>query len=118
MLLFSGIIIALTAIIIARGINKGIERVSGVLTPLRFVILILLMIYSMFFADFGAAANFLFSIDWSKLTAAVVVTAFGQAFFSLGVGVGVLMMMGAYMKREYSITRGVLTVALAQGGWP
>jgi NSS family neurotransmitter:Na+ symporter len=45
----------------------------------------------------------------------VVVTAFGQAFFSLGVGVGVLMMMGAYMKREYSITRGVLTVAIAQG---
>jgi neurotransmitter:Na+ symporter, NSS family len=115
MLLFSGIIIALTAIIIARGINKGIERVSGVLTPLRFVILILLMIYSMFFADFGAAAKFLFSIDWSKLTPAVVVTAFGQAFFSLGVGVGVLMMMGAYMKREYSITRGVLTVAVAQG---
>ena len=58
MLLFSGIIIALTAIIIARGINKGIERVSGVLTPLRFVILILLLIYSMFFADFGAAAQF------------------------------------------------------------
>jgi NSS family neurotransmitter:Na+ symporter len=115
MLLFSGIIIALTAIIIARGINKGIERVSGVLTPLRFLILILLLVYSIFFADIGAAARFLFSIDWSKLTAAVVVTAFGQAFFSLGVGVGVLMMMGAYMKREYSITRGVLTVAVAQG---
>ncbi len=113
MLLFSGIIIAITAIVIARGINKGIERVSGVLTPLRFFILILLMIYSAIFADFGAAARFLFSIDWSKLTASVVVTAFGQAFFSLGVGV--LMMMGAYMKREYSITRGVLTVAVAQG---
>ena len=115
MLLFSGIIIALTAIIIARGINKGIERVSGVLTPLRFLILILLLIYSMFFADIGSAAQFLFSVDWSKLTPAVVVTAFGQAFFSLGVGVGVLMMMGAYMKREYSIARGVLTVAVAQG---
>ncbi|MEP7245123.1 MAG: sodium-dependent transporter [Gammaproteobacteria bacterium] len=115
MLLFSGIIIATTAVVIARGINRGIERVSGVLTPLRFVILICLMIYSAIFADFGAAARFLFSIDWSKLTASVVVTAFGQAFFSLGVGVGALMMMGAYMKREYSIARGVLTVAVAQG---
>lgn len=115
MLLFSGIIIATTAIVIARGINRGIERVSGVLTPLRFLILFLLLIYSAVFADFGRAASFLFSIDWSKLTPAVVVTAFGQAFFSLGVGVGVLMMMGAYMKREYSITRGVLTVAVAQG---
>ena len=115
MLLYSGIIIAATAAVIANGINKGIERVSGVLTPLRFVILFLLLIYSAIFADFGAAARFLFSIDWTKLTPAVVVTAFGQAFFSLGVGVGVLMMMGAYMKREYSITRGVLTVAIAQG---
>lgn len=115
MLLFSGIIIATTAIVIARGINKGIERVSGVLTPLRFVILFVLLIYSAIFADFGQAASFLFSIDWSKLTAGVVVTAFGQAFFSLGIGVGVMMMMGAYMKREYSITRAVITVACAQG---
>lgn len=115
MLLFSGIIVATTAVVIARGINKGIERVSGVLTPLRFVILFLLLIYSAIFADFGRAAGFLFSVDWSKLTAGVIVTAFGQAFFSLGIGVGVMMMMGAYMKREYSIARAVLTVALAQG---
>jgi NSS family neurotransmitter:Na+ symporter len=74
-----------------------------------------LLIYSAIFADFGQAGRFLFSVDWSKLTAGVVVTAFGQAFFSLGIGVGVMMMMGAYMKREYSITRAVFTVALAQG---
>ncbi|WP_129642470.1 sodium-dependent transporter [Peristeroidobacter agariperforans] len=115
MLLFSGIIIATTAVVIARGINKGIERVSGVLTPLRFVILFVLLIYSAIFADFGRAASFLFSVDWSKFSAGVVVTAFGQAFFSLGIGVGVMMMMGAYMKREYSITRAVFTVAVAQG---
>ncbi|HEX7012550.1 MAG TPA: sodium-dependent transporter [Steroidobacteraceae bacterium] len=115
MLLYSGLIVSVTAIVIARGINAGIERVSGVLTPLRFVILFLLLIYSAVFADFGRAAEFLFSLDWSKLNATVVVTAFGQAFFSLGIGVGVLMMMGAYMKREYSITRAVLTVSIAQG---
>jgi NSS family neurotransmitter:Na+ symporter len=115
MAIYSGIIIATTAIVIARGINKGIERVSGVLTPLRFVILLVLLIYSAIFADFGRAARFLFSTDWSKLTSEVVVLAFGQAFFSLGIGVGVMMTMGAYMKREYSISRAVLTVALAQG---
>ena len=115
MLLFSGIIIATTAIVIAKGIHNGIERVSGVLTPLRFVILIGLLIYSAIFADFGQAARFLFSTDWSKFSATVVVTAFGQAFFSLGIGVGVMMTMGAYMKREYSIARAVLTVAVAQG---
>jgi NSS family neurotransmitter:Na+ symporter len=115
MLFYSGLVLATTAVVVAGGVNKGIERVSGVLTPLRFAILICLLIYSIFFADIGAAFHFLFTIDWSRLTPAVVVTAVGQAFFSLGIGVGVMLTMGAYMKPEYSIPRAVFTVAIAQG---
>jgi neurotransmitter:Na+ symporter, NSS family len=115
MLGYSGAIVAVTVLVVAGGVNKGIERVSGVLTPLRFVILFLLLIYSIGFADIGAAFRFLFTIDWSRLTPAVVVTAAGQAFFSLGIGVGVMLTMGAYMKAEYSIPRAVFTVAFAQG---
>jgi neurotransmitter:Na+ symporter, NSS family len=115
MLGYSGAIVAVTSLIVAGGVNKGIERVSGVLTPLRFVILFLLLIYSICFADIGAAFRFLFTIDWGRLTPAVVVTAAGQAFFSLGIGVGVMLTMGAYMKAEYSIPRAVFTVAFAQG---
>lgn len=115
MLCYSGAILAITAVVVAGGVNKGIERVSGILTPLRFSILALLLIYSVGFADIGAAARFLFLVDWSRLSAGVVVTALGQAFFSLGIGVGVMLTMGAYMKAEYSIPRAVFTVAFAQG---
>ena len=115
MLFYSGVILALTAVVVAAGVNKGIERVSGVLTPLRFTILLGLLVYSIGFADIGAAARFLFVVDWSRLTPAVVVTAMGQAFFSLGIGVGVMLTMGAYMKPGYSIPRAVFTVAIAQG---
>jgi NSS family neurotransmitter:Na+ symporter len=115
MLGYSGAIVAVTSLIVAGGVNRGIERVSGILTPLRFVILILLLLYSIVFADIGAAFRFLFIADWSHLTAAVVVTAAGQAFFSLGIGVGVMLTMGAYMKAEYSIPQAVFTVAFAQG---
>jgi NSS family neurotransmitter:Na+ symporter len=115
MLLYSGAILAITAVIVAGGVNKGIERVSGVLTPLRLSILLLLLAYSVGFADIGTAFRFLFVADWSRLTAGVVVTAVGQAFFSLGIGIGVMMTMGAYMKAEYSIPRAVFTVAFAQG---
>ena len=115
MLFYSGLIIATTSFIVAHGVNKGIERVSGILTPLRFAILLLLLVYSAVHADFAAAARFLFIVDWSHLTPAVVVTALGQAFFSLGIGVGVMLTMGAYMKADYSIPRAVLTVAVAQG---
>jgi NSS family neurotransmitter:Na+ symporter len=102
-------------LVVAGGINKGIERVSGILTPLRFGILILLLAYSIGFADIRSAFRFLFTVDWSRLTPGVVVTAAGQAFFSLGIGVGVMLTMGAYMKAEYSIPRAVFTVAFAQG---
>ena len=115
MMLYSGVILAITAAVVAGGVNKGIERVSGILTPLRLGILGLLLIYSVCFADIGAAFRFLFIVDWSHLSAGVVVTAVGQAFFSLGIGVGVMLTMGAYMKAEYSIPRAVFTVAFAQG---
>ena len=115
MLLYSGAIVCITAVVVAGGVNKGIERVSGVLTPVRFAILTCLLIYSVSFADIGAAFRFLFIVDWSHLSAGVVVTAMGQAFFSLGIGVGVMLTMGAYMKPEYSIPRAVFTVAIAQG---
>lgn len=115
MLFYSGVIIAITAAVVAGGVNKGIERVSGVLTPARLTILVCLLIYSIGFADIGAAFRFLFIVDWTRLTPAVVVTAVGQAFFSLGIGVGVMLTMGAYMKPEYSIPRAVFTVAIAQG---
>ncbi len=115
MLFYSGVILAVTAVVVAFGINKGIERVSGVLTPLRLTILVCLLVYSIGFADIGAAARFLFTVDWSRLTPSVVVTALGQAFFSLGIGVGVMLTMGSYMKPGYSIPRAVFTVAIAQG---
>ncbi len=115
MLLYSGVIVAITAVVVGGGINKGIERVSGILTPVRLIILVCLLMYSIGFADIGAAMRFLFIVDWTRLTADVLVTAAGQAFFSLGIGVGVMLTMGAYMKPEYSIPRAVFTVAIAQG---
>jgi neurotransmitter:Na+ symporter, NSS family len=115
MLACSGFFIALTTIIVAHGVNKGIERVSGILTPLRFVILIGLCGYAAIVGNTAAAARFLLSFHWDRMNADVVVIAVGQAFFSLGVGAGVLMTVGAYMKREYSIVKSVFTVAIAQG---
>ncbi|NKF22616.1 sodium-dependent transporter [Solimonas marina] len=115
MLACSGAFVIATCFVVAQGVNRGIERVAGVLTPLRFAILIGLFVYALCFADVGAAARFLFTIDFSKLNWHIVIVAVGQAFFSLGIGVGTMMTMGAYMRAEYSIPRAVITVAVAQG---
>jgi NSS family neurotransmitter:Na+ symporter len=115
MLACSGFFIFLTTLTVAHGVNKGIERVSGILTPLRFVILIGLCAYASIVGNTSAAADFLLSFHFDRLTLKVILAAVGQAFFSLGVGAGVMMTVGAYMKREYSIVKSVFTVAIAQG---
>jgi len=115
MLACSGFFVVITAWVIGFGVNRGIERVAGILTPLRFAIMIALFIYAVCFADVGHAAKFLFTFKLSDLNWHIFIVAVGQAFFSLGIGVGVMMTMGAYMKAEYSIPKAVVTVAVAQG---
>ena len=116
MAFYEAIFIALTAVIVAQGLHKGIERVLKWLTPGLFVILLMLFVYAIVAADFAAGFAFLFKPDFSKLTAEIVLMAVGQAFFSLGVGVGVMMTIGAYMKKDFSIVRSAIVVAVADGG--
>lgn len=111
-LLFLG----LTAITVAAGIRRGLERVLRWLTPALFVILLLLLGYAIFAGDFSAGAAFLFLPDFSKLDTQTVLLAVGQAFFSLGIGLGVLLTIGAYMDHGSSIVKASIVVALADGG--
>jgi len=95
--------VAMTVWVVARGINKGIERASKILMPALFGVIIVLVIYGMVSADFGAAARFLFNTDFSAVTGESFLVALGQALFSLGVGVGLMITYAAYMPRDYSL---------------
>lgn len=110
------IFLGLTAVTVAAGVRKGLERVLRLLTPALFVILLVLLVYAMFAGDFAAGARFLFMPDFSRLNAHTVLMAIGQAFFSLGIGLGVLLTIGAYMDRKSSIVRASVIVAAADGG--
>lgn len=116
-MIFSQLIfLGLTAATVAAGIRGGLERVLRWLTPALFVLLILLLAYGVLAGDFAAGATFLFVPDFSKLSAETVLLAVGQAFFSLGIGLGVLLTIGAYMDRDSSILRASCIVALADAG--
>jgi len=110
------IFLFLTAATVAAGIRKGLERVLRFLTPALFVILLVLLLYAIFAGDFAAGARFLFMPDFSRLNAHTVLMAIGQAFFSLGIGLGVLLTIGAYMDRKSSIVRASIVVAAADAG--
>ncbi len=106
-----GAFIALTAFIVARGIKGGIEVAVKYLMPAFFVMLLGIVVFSAISGDFVAAARFLFEPDFSKLGFDDMLSALGQAFFSIGVGVGLMITYGAYLDRNQDIPSSAGIVA-------
>lgn len=107
--------VAATGWIVAKGVQGGLEKSTSWMTPALFIILGALVIYAMFAGDFSQGFHFLFNPDFSKITPKVVLAAFGQAFFSLGIGVGVMLTYGAYMPRTSSILKSSIIISLSDG---
>jgi NSS family neurotransmitter:Na+ symporter len=103
--------IALTVIVVARGVSSGIERVSKFMMPALFIILTILTIYNMITGAGAEAASFLFKPDFSKINGSVALMAMGQALFSLAVGVGVLITYSAYSSDRDSLPKAVCVIA-------
>ncbi len=114
--------IALTIFISTRGLHAGIEKAVKFMMPALFVMLLVMVVYSAIVGDFGATVSFMFKPDFEKLNTNIVLGAFGQAFFSVSVGVTNLMAYGAYIDRTTNLPRsaGIIAgadtlVALAAG---
>jgi len=103
----------LTGGIIYAGVQKGIERAVRLLMPTLFLLLVGLAAYNLFAGGFGAAADYLFSADFSKVGPGTLLAAIGQAFFSVGVAMAGMMTFGAYLPKEISIPRSVLIIVTA-----
>jgi len=104
-LLLAFIFSGATAIIIWKGINKGIENTTKVLMPILFGILIYLVIMVMFLPGRGETFRFLFNPNFAELPSEGILEAVGHAFFTLSLGMGVMITYGSYMDRRESISR-------------
>ena len=96
-----------------KGVAGGIEKAATVLMPIFFVILLGIVAYGATTGEFGDAAAFLFTPDWSKLTPQVINSALGQALFSLSLGVAALVTYGSYLKQSGKIGGMSVTIAFA-----
>ncbi len=105
-----------TAAIVARGISRGIEKAVTVLMPVLAALLIALAAYSALEGDLGAALDFLFRLNTQKLTLNAALEALGLGFFSIGVGMGLMITYAAYSGREIRLTGVVLISVLADTG--
>ena len=111
-LMWHTIFMALTVVIVAKGVARGLEVAVRWLMPLLFALLILLVGYAAVYGDFAQGASFLFSFEFDKLSAKGVLTAMGHAFFTLSIGMGAIMAYGAYVPSTTSITSTVATIAV------
>ncbi|MDD2713542.1 MAG: sodium-dependent transporter, partial [Simplicispira sp.] len=89
--------------ILLMGVTKGIEAITKKLMPLLFALLLLLCVFSLSLEKASQGLAFLFLPDWSKITAPVVLTAMGLAFFKLSIGMGTMMTYGSYFGADQNI---------------
>lgn len=98
--------------ILLRGVQKGIERMANVLMPLLFVILLVFCVVSLNLPDAGDGVEYFLRPDWSKLDGGVLISAIGQAFFSLSLGMGILVTYSSYFPKSTNLPRTATTVSL------
>jgi NSS family neurotransmitter:Na+ symporter len=111
LILFHSLFIFVTVFIVARGVIKGLEAWLNRLMPILFLIVILLCIYATQTGAFFEGVSYLFTPDFSKIDATVILAALGQAFFTLSLGMGAIMAYGAYMPIKQNIGSTALSVA-------
>ena len=100
-----------TALIVIGGIKKGIERFTKITTPLLFFLMVAMVIYSVSLPGASAGVEYLVRSDFSKMDAAGWACALGQAFFSMSLGIGAVLVYSSFMKKEDSILKGGLWTA-------
>lgn len=112
-ILWHTVFMALTIAIVAGGVQRGIERWSRILMPTLFFLLLALMIYGLTSTEGASKAMaFLFKPDFSHLSAEGVLSALGHAFFTLSLGMGVMITYGSYMVGHESIVRDSISVSI------
>lgn len=92
-----------TILIVLGGVSGGIEKASKVLMPLLFIIVIFIAARSVTLEGAQAGIEYYLSPDFSKINSRVVMIAMGQAFFSLGVGWGLMITFGSYLDKKSNI---------------
>ena len=110
-MLWHFVIVSLCSYILDRGVKAGIERLNLILMPLLLLIFLGLLVYALSQKGFWDSFAFLFTPDFSKMTPEVIIKAIGQAFFSLSLGVGVILTYSNSLPKHGNFIRFAAIVA-------
>lgn len=107
------LMVGINIAILLGGVQKGIERLSTITMPILFLLLAVFCCYTLTLDGAGQGVKFFLSPDFSKITPSVVVSAMGQAFFSLSLGMGILVTYASYFPKDTNLTRTSVTVCIS-----
>ena len=112
-LLWHGVVVLVTVLVLARGVLQGIEKVNRIIMPAFFVLFLVVAVYVGFLPGAAEGYRYLLIPQWEKLLDPMTwVMAMGQAFFSLSITGSGLIIYGSYLSKKEDIPRAAMQTAL------
>jgi NSS family neurotransmitter:Na+ symporter len=102
-LIYTAIFLGATAVIVALGVEKGIEKFSKILMPILIGLSVILAVYVCTMPGAGAGILYYLKPDFTEFKFETVVAATGQLFYSLSLGMAIMITYGSYMKKDVNI---------------
>lgn len=110
-LMWQWIVLALVGTAISMGVRSGIERITKTLMPLLFILIILCDVRALTLPGARQGVEFLLKVDFSKVTAPVILSALGLAFFKLSLGMSTMITYGSYFTQDNRMLNTAVRVA-------
>ncbi|MFC0560366.1 sodium-dependent transporter [Halalkalibacter alkalisediminis] len=104
------VFLLITVYVVAKGVQKGIEKASTFMMPALFVLFLLLVIRSLSLDGAMEGVRFLLVPDFSQLNSEVILFALGQAFFSLSLGVSVMVTYSSYLPKSQDLPKSAVSI--------
>ncbi len=106
------VIVLITHMVIIHGVRNGIERISKMLMPALFVLLLIIVVCSCLLPGAGKGIAFLFHPDFGKVDSNVFLSALGQSFYSLSIGMGCVCTYASYFSRQTNLTKSAIQISV------
>lgn len=111
-LLWTYLFLGANFLILRKGIQKGIERISNILMPILFIMLIVFCVNSLLLPNAAEGLKFMFTPDFSQLSPGMIIGAMGQAFFSLSLGLTCLLTYASYFSNKTPLVKSATIIAI------
>lgn len=116
MLIWHSVFVLMVVLVLSREMRTGLELAVRLLMPIFLGFMVWLTLYSIEVGDYQQAYDFMFTFKLSELSAELFVSAMTQALFSLGIGIGILIMYGAYLSHDRPLFLGAGAIMLFDTG--